>query len=125
VQAEGATPLAEVLLEGAGRVRRGMVAVAVTPSLDPAWVRPLAALRGVGAKPVACVIDPLAHLAASLVARGAPQPPPSTREPIERETRALLHALAEHDVQTHLLQPDRPLAEQLRSRRHAALARST
>lgn len=125
VQAEGATPLAEVLLEGAGRVRRGMVAVAVTPSLDPAWVRPLAALRGVGAKPVACVIDPMAHLAASLVARGAPQPPPSTREPIERETRALLHALAEHDVQTHLLQPDRPLAEQLRSLRHAALARST
>jgi uncharacterized protein (DUF58 family) len=123
VQAEGTTPLAEVLLEGARRVRRGMVAIAVTPSLDPAWVRPLAALRGVGARPVACVIDPVSHLAAARAAQGAPEAPPSMREPLERETRALLHTLAEHDVQSHLLQPDRPLAEQLTSLRHPAPAR--
>ena len=67
-EAEGSTPLVEMLLESAGRARRGMVVVVVTPSLDASWVRPLAALRGQGMAPVACLIDPLAHLAA----RGRP-----------------------------------------------------
>ena len=69
-QAEGSTPLAEMLVEGAAHMRRGTVALAVTPSLDRSWVAPLAALRGAGVAPIACVIDPLAHVDASLAAGG-------------------------------------------------------
>ncbi len=65
VQAEGTTPLAEMLLEGSAHVRRGTVALVVTPSLDRSWVAPLAALRSAGAAPVAVLVDPLAHAAAS------------------------------------------------------------
>ena len=47
-EAEGSTPLVEMLLESTGRARRGMVVMVVTPSLDGAWVRPLSAMRGAG-----------------------------------------------------------------------------
>lgn len=121
-QAEGATPLAEVLLEGSGRMRRGTVALVVTPSLDVSWVRPLATLRGAGVAPIACIVDPLAHLSASLAAIGAEPPGPSQREPLEREMRALLHTLAEHDVRVHLVRPGLPLGEQLIGARSASQA---
>ena len=45
VEADGSAPLVETLIATVGRLRRGMTAVIITPSLDPAWVRPLAALR--------------------------------------------------------------------------------
>ena len=112
-EAEGSTPLVEMLLESAGRARRGMAVVVITPSLDASWVRPLAALRGQGMAPVACLIDPLAHLQREADLAGAGTLPPSLREPLEREIRALLHGLAEHDVRTHVVAPDRPLGEQL------------
>jgi hypothetical protein len=38
---------------------------------------------------------------------------PAVREPLERAMRAQLHSLAEHDVRTHVVGPDRPLGEQL------------
>ena len=53
VDADAATPLVETLIASVGRLRRGMTAVVITPSLDPSWVRPLAALRSRG---VACVV---------------------------------------------------------------------
>jgi hypothetical protein len=121
-EAEGSTPLVEMLLESTGRARRGMVVMVVTPSLDPSWVRPLAAMRGQGVAPVACLIDPLAHLAhatpAAHATPGAPGGgqeafPPTAREPLERRIRAVLHSLAEHDVHAHVVGPDRPLGEQL------------
>ena len=112
-QAEGSAPLPEVLLEGSGRLRRGMAALVVTPSLDPAWVRPLATLRRVGVAPIACVVDPLVHLTASRVAAGDGRLGPSEREPFERELRALLHTLAEHDIRAYVVRPDRSLGEQL------------
>jgi uncharacterized protein (DUF58 family) len=112
-QAEGATPLEELILEGSARVRRGMVVMVVTPSLDPAWVRPLAAVRRSGITPIAVVLDPLAHLAASPDAHGQGAPTPSAHGSVERQMRALLHALAEHDVRAHVVQPGVPLGEQL------------
>jgi uncharacterized protein (DUF58 family) len=112
-QAEGSTPAAEMLAEGAGRVRRGMVALLVTPSLDLSWVRPLAALRGVGATTIACLPDPLAHLSASLAATQQPPLIPSVRETLERQMRTLQHALAEHGIQSQVIHPGRPLGEQL------------
>ena len=84
-EAEGSTPLVEMLLESAGRARRGMAVVVITPSLDASWVRPLAALRGQGMAPVACLIDPLAHLQREADLAGAGTLPPSLREPLERE----------------------------------------
>ncbi len=103
-QAEGETPLAEMLREGAGRMRRGTVAMVLTPSLDPAWVRPLAALRANGVAPIACIVDP--------------EPPHgSTHERSSRELQAMLLRLAEHDVRSHVLRPGVPLGEQLLSAR--------
>jgi uncharacterized protein (DUF58 family) len=116
-QPEGVTSLAEMLLESSGRTRRGMVAMVVTPSLDPAWVRPLAALRGLGVTPAACLVDPTAHVEAWLAATGQEPLAPSAREPLERQGRALMHALTEHDIRAHVVQPGRPLAEQLVSGR--------
>ena len=99
-----------------------MVGLVVTPSLDHGWVRPMAALRGDGVLPIACVIDPVAHLSASLAASGQPDLDPSQREPLEQELRALLHALAEHDVWAYVVRPGLPLGEQLSSARRAGQA---
>jgi uncharacterized protein (DUF58 family) len=113
VQAEGGTPLAEMLVEGSTRLRRGAVAVVVTPSLEQDWVRPLAGLRSAGAAPTACIVDPLAHATSSLAAADRSALEPSDREPYERDLRALRHALGEHDVISHVLEPGVPLGEQL------------
>ena len=112
-QAEGATPLAEMLLDGAARPRRGTVAAVVTPSLDRSWVGPLAALKDGGVIPLAIVIDPLSHLTHSAESEGWPTPPPTERQPYERDLRALVHALGEHDVRVHVLGAEGTLAEQL------------
>ena len=94
-----------------------MVVLVVTPSLDPAWVRPLAAVRRSGITPIAVLLDPLAHLAASpdatQDASGQGTPTPSAHGSMERQMRALLHALAEHDVRAHVVRPGVPLGEQL------------
>lgn len=112
-QAEGMTPLAEMLVEGATRLRRGAVALVITPSLDRSWIKPLSSLRTSGAPPTACIADPLAHAEASLVAAAQAPPDPSERQPYERDLRALRHGLSEHDVASHVLVPDVPLGEQL------------
>jgi uncharacterized protein (DUF58 family) len=119
-QAEGTTPLAEMLMEGTARLRRGTAALAITPSLDRSWVAPLAAMGRGGVAPIAVIVDPLAHLEASLAAGGQGPLSPSEREPREQELRALLHLLAENDVRTYLLRPGRPLGEQLVSTRDGA-----
>ncbi len=120
-QAEGSTPLPELLFEGSHHMRRGTVVVVITPSLDRSWVAPLATLRSAGAAPIACIIEPLAHAMSSLVSAGHEPPDPSEREPLERGLRALSHALAEHDVRGHVLRSGIPLAEQLVSTRGAGM----
>src|SRR5215207_5596157 len=40
VEGDGTTPLAECLINAAGRLRRGMTAIVITSSTDPGWVRP-------------------------------------------------------------------------------------
>lgn len=112
-QAEGGTPLVEMLVEGGHHMRRGTVAVVVTPSLDRSWVATLATLRSAGVSPIACIIEPLAHATSSLLAAGQEAPGPSEREPLERDLRAMQHALAEHDVRGHLVRPGIPLGDQL------------
>lgn len=112
-QPEGSTPLAEMLMEGNTRMRQGTVALVLTPSLDRSWVAPLAALRNAGVAPIACIVDPIAHSDASLVANGHAGLTRAERSPREQELRALQHLLAEHDVRLHVLQPGIPLGEQL------------
>lgn len=121
-QAEGTTPLAEMLVEGSARMRRGTVALVVTPSLERSWVAPLAALRGAGVAPIACLIDPLAHTEASLERTGSEGLDPSEREPQEQELRAMRHVLAEHEVRSFVIAPGQPLGEQLLTMRDGSEA---
>ena len=57
VEGDGTTPLAEALVQGLPRLRRGMTAVVITPSVDRTWVRPLASLRPRGVASVVITLD--------------------------------------------------------------------
>ncbi len=123
VEADGATPLVETLITTVGRLRRGMTAVIITASLDPAWVRPLAALRTRG---VACVVVTVDAAAFDrYVPRG--QGVISTEGPLEealshdpeadalaaKRSRALRHALAEYELRSYVITPGKALGELL------------
>ncbi len=118
-QAEGETPLAEMLREGSAHIRKGTAVLVLTPSLDPAWVAPLAALRAGGVAPIACMVDPFAHLAASRAENGLEPADGSVQERTSRELQSMLLRLAEYDVRSHVLRPGVPLGEQLLSARGA------
>jgi uncharacterized protein (DUF58 family) len=118
VDADSSTPLVETLIASVGRLRRGMTAVVITASLDPSWVRPLAALRTRG---VACVVvtaDASAYARFEAEARAAVTGTTVPVDAIEDETvakrrRALRHALAEYELRTHTIVPNRSLGELL------------
>ena len=95
VEGDGKTPLAEVLLTGLPRLRRGMTALVVTPSNDRHWVRALTGLRGRGVAAVVVTLD-----AASYDQAGRPRRRGVLveREPESQEQRALRFALAEYDL---------------------------
>jgi uncharacterized protein (DUF58 family) len=98
VEGDGSTPLVEGLLASLPRLRRGMTAVVVTPSLDRAWVRPLASLRPRG---IATVVVSVQAVLAE---------PGSDRA---LQARALGHALAEYELASYTIVTDRPLGAQL------------
>jgi DNA invertase Pin-like site-specific DNA recombinase len=104
VEADGHTPLDEVLVTGIGRLRRGMTAVVVTSSQDPAFIRPLAALRSRGIGVVVVVLD--------ITDFEAPEDPDEVEAGRQR-ARGLRHALAEYELPTYVVGPHRPLAEVL------------
>jgi uncharacterized protein (DUF58 family) len=117
VQPDGLAPLRELLLETLPRLRRGMTAIVITPSLQRDWLRPLTSLRARGVTCLVLAVDPIAHAAASGVVPAAPGDGAAV-EPVvgddpQREMHALRHALAEHELPTHVLVPRRPLGEQL------------
>jgi uncharacterized protein (DUF58 family) len=122
VEADGRTPLDEALLTGLSRLRRGMTLVVVTPSLERDWVRPLATLRSRGVGCVAVLVDAPAFAAysertgpqrraqpAAAAQATADDPDAATAQ----RARALRHALAEFQIRTLTVLPDRPLAETL------------
>ena len=115
VSADGAVPLRELLLDGLSRMRRGMTAIVVTPSLDRDWVRPLAELRARGVAAMACVVDPLAHEELTRSVRGEPPLADPERDALSRDLRALRHALAEHELSSWVLVPGVALGEQIAS----------
>jgi len=104
VEADGTAPLLETLVATIGRLRRGMTAVVITASVDPGWVRALAALRARGVACVVITLDP-----------GVFEPPAAAAE-VElaaKRARATRHALAEYELPSYGLIPGRPLGEVL------------
>lgn len=121
-QADGRVPLAELLVARAGRIRRGTVTVVITPNLDPGWVASLGDARRRGSPLVACIVDPTIVSLAERQRAGQPAAPVDGAalggpgaSATSRAMLALRHALGEHDAQSHVLLPDLPLAEQIRS----------
>jgi uncharacterized protein (DUF58 family) len=118
VEADGNQPLVETLIGTVGRLRRGMTAVVITPSLDPSWVRPLASLRVRGVACAVVTLDAAAYdrQAAETRAHQTGQvaaPDPEAAELIAKRTRALRHALAEYELPSFHITPGRPLGEVL------------
>jgi uncharacterized protein (DUF58 family) len=118
VEADASAPLVETLIATVGRLRRGMTAVIITASLDPAWVRPLAALRTRG---VACVVVSVdapayAKLGAQALAASTGEkvtPDAEADEMAAKRTRALRHALAEYELRSYTVVPGKELGEVL------------
>ncbi len=100
VQADGGQPLAEVLLGVLPQLRRGMTLCIITGSTDRDWVRGLAGLRRRGVGSVVILLD-----RASYVGRDDDES--------RAELAAVRHALAEYDVEHHLLRSGDDLAEAL------------
>ncbi len=118
VEADGSAPLVETLITTVGRLRRGMTAVIITASLDPAWVRPLFSLRNRGVACVVVTVDAAAYerfAADAAAAGGEPrsEPDPAADALAVKRSRALQHALAEYELRSHVITPGRPLGELL------------
>ncbi len=106
VDADGTVPLSETLLTGLNRLRRGMTAIVITASTDPAFVRPLATLRNRGIGCVAILLDPASF---------TQEPDPAAIELHRQRFRALRHTLAEFELPTFVVGPDQPLEVALAS----------
>ena len=115
VDADSSTPLVETLIASVGRLRRGMTAVIITASLDPSWVRPLAALRARGV--ALRRRDPGRRGVRQ--GRGRGRAPRSGGSPVPEDrgrrrrraakrTRALRHALAEYELKSFTIPPGPP-----------------
>ena len=104
VEADGRTPLAEALVTGVSRLRRGMTAIVITATLDPSFVRPLATLRSRGIGTVVVLLDHAAF---------APPADDAAAEAARQKSRAVRHALAEFEVPVSVVGPDQELAEAL------------
>jgi uncharacterized protein (DUF58 family) len=90
VQADGQTPLAEVVVSTLPQLRRGMTLCIVTGSTDREWVRALSVLRRRGIGTIVVLLDRFSF---------------DGREDDESraELGAIRHALAEYDVAHHLV----------------------
>jgi uncharacterized protein (DUF58 family) len=123
VDGDGTTPLSETLVAVVPRIRRGMTAVVITPSLDRTWVKALATLRARGVACVVVTFDTLAYARFASVEdrlrKGLPPEPEvgeaaaAAAEARREATIALRHAVAELDVKVHTVVPARALGGQL------------
>ena len=115
VEGDGGTPLVETVVAVLPTLRRGMSAVIVTPSVDPAWVRPLASLRSRGVGCQVVWLDQGAFLARLAEAEGtaADRATVARIEALAQGARTLRHALAELDLRAYPVPPAVPLAEVL------------
>jgi hypothetical protein len=95
-----------------------MTAIVITPSLDPSWVRPLAALRTRGVSCVVVTLDAVAYARHEARTRAGVSGESVAEDPVAAETaakrtRALRHALAEYELRSYTITPGRPLGELL------------
>ena len=81
--------------------------------IGPAWIGPLAGLRGRGVGTLVCVIDPVAHDAQTAALRLREDSSTPDEDVRARDVRGLRHALAEHDIPSFLVDPVHSLGEQL------------
>lgn len=102
VEADGSSPLLETLVVTMGRLRRGMTAVVITASLDPAWVRALGALRARGVACAVVILDPGAF---------DPSGDAAANDAAAKKFRAIRHALAEYELPAYPVAPGRSLGE--------------
>jgi uncharacterized protein (DUF58 family) len=118
VDGDGTAPLVETIVATAGRLRRGMTAILVTPSTDATWIRPIASLRTRGIATVVVALDAPAY---DRVARTERERAGETLTPIDpavdeqraQRARALRHALAEYEIKVHTVLPGQALGEAL------------
>jgi uncharacterized protein (DUF58 family) len=96
VEGDGRAPLAEVLLTGLPKLRRGMTAVIITPSRERAWIRALTTLRARGVAAAVITVDAASYLQATGRSRRRIDP-----ELAGQEQRALRFALAEYDLKSY------------------------
>ncbi len=104
VEADGRTPLAEALVTGVSRLRRGMTAIVVTSTPDTAFIRPLATLRSRGISSVVVLLDQAAF---------EPDGDEARRDVQQQRFRAVRHSLAEYEIPTFIIQPGQDLAAAL------------
>jgi uncharacterized protein (DUF58 family) len=104
VQADGTTPLAEVLAATVPQLRRGMTLCIVTGSTDRSWVRGLAALRRRGVAALAIVVDRSSFIGVE------------ADEHARAELAAVRHALAEYDVSQRVVRFGDDIADALGAR---------
>ena len=118
VDGDGTAPLVETIVATAGRLRRGMTAILVTPSTDGTWIRPIASLRQRGIATVVVALDAPAFDRVARTEReraGESLPPidPAIDEQRAQRARALRHALAEYEIKVHTVLPGQALGEAL------------
>ena len=97
VEGDGGTPLAEMLLAGLPRLRRGMTAVVVTASRERRWVRALTPLRARGVAAAVIALDAASYDVAGSRRRSGEV----DADLASHEQRALRFALAEYDIKCH------------------------
>jgi uncharacterized protein (DUF58 family) len=118
VDGDGTAPLVETIVATAGRLRRGMTAILVTPSTDATWIRPIASLRTRGVATVVVALDAPAFDRVARTEReraGETLPPidPAVDEQRAQRARALRHALSEYEIKVHTVLPGQTLGEAL------------
>lgn len=113
VEGDGTTPFAEALVQGLGRVRRGMTAIVITASTERDWVRPLATLRSRGVGCVVVLLDARAYETHEEHRQGIAVGDAAVDDEAIRRMRVLRHALAEYELTVHVVTPGRPLGEVL------------
>lgn len=97
VEGDGRSTLAELLLTGLPKLRRGTTAVVVTASRERQWVRALTTLRARGVAAAVVALDAASYEEAGGVRRGGG----SDMVLAAQEQRALKFALAEYDIKTY------------------------
>jgi uncharacterized protein (DUF58 family) len=107
VQADGATPLAEVINGTMAQLRRGMTLCLITGSTDRTWVRALSALRRRGVAALVILLDRASYIGVEPDAHAT------------AELAAVRHALAEYGIEHRLVRRGDDIAEAIGGRSRA------